>query len=76
MIWQEITLGYGASVPIVKTEAWPVGPGLEAGVDPLQLQRPSTARSTKNTPVALGFPMIILLHPMDDCCSRIRYFGC
>src|SRR5277367_792280 len=67
MIWQEITLGKGASVPMVKTEPWPVVPGLEAEDDPPQLQRPSAARNTKNTPVALRFPMMILLHPVDDC---------
>jgi hypothetical protein len=67
MIWQEITLGKGASVPTVKTDACPLGAGLELEDEPPQLQRPSTAKSTRNTPVALEFRMSILLHPNDDC---------
>jgi hypothetical protein len=67
MIWQEITLGNGASVPMVKTDAWLLGAGLEPEDDPPQLQRPSTAKSTRNTPVDLEVRMSILLHPIDDC---------
>jgi hypothetical protein len=59
--WHETTLGNGASVPTVKTEANGWGePDWEVVLLP-QLESVRTAKSTKSTPVIFEFCIATLL---------------
>src|ERR1700686_5284612 len=60
--WHETTLGSGASVPIVKTEAvWSEAVEDFEDVWPPQPDRPRTTRSPTNTSIAGEFPIANLL---------------
>jgi hypothetical protein len=58
--WHDTTLGSGASVPTVNTEAWALGAGEELLVPP-QLESKTAANNEANTPIPLRFNINFLL---------------
>jgi hypothetical protein len=61
IIWQDTTLGSGASVPMVNTDGWALGAGEEVFILPLQLESKTAANSEANTPIPLRFNINFLL---------------